>query len=263
VKVGNKEVLTNDIVRRNKQQTNMNNVNLKALDARHTMSAISTANPLTNVLINNNRESSKLIENYFSQVQALASKPIFSMQENKMVINVFYFIAAKEQALHSSTVNSLGEVLSKLYKRPVELRLVRLHYPYLNSFILAQYIAMNTRKYNFKAIMNSLFSAVRESVMATGSSASLPSQIVGLKVKISGRLATQRSVPRQTTQTAQIGTFSSSVVENKANMASDSQEPVLPPTGGGVVEHAAFTSKNKKGAFTVKVWISQKAHSSI
>ena len=258
VKVGNKEVLTNNIVRRNKQQTNMNNVNLKALDARHTMSAISTANPLTNVLINNNRQSSKLIENYFSQVQALASKPIFSMQENKMVINVFYFIAAKEQALHNSTVNSLGEVLSKLYKRPVELRLVRLHYPYLNSFILAQYIAMNTRKYNFKAIMNSLFSAVRESVMATGSSASLPSQIVGLKVKISGRLATQRSVPRQTTQTAQIGTFSSSVVENKANMASDSQEPVQ-----GVVEHAAFTSKNKKGAFTVKVWISQKAHSSI
>jgi len=269
VKVGNKEVLTNNIVRRNKQkQTNMNNVNFKALDARHTMSAISTANPLTNVLSNNTRpyplkgvgasQSSKLIENYFSQVQALASKPIFSMQENKMVINVFYFIAAKEQALHNSTVNSLGEVLSKLYKRPVELRLVRLHYPYLNSFILAQYIAMNTRKYNFKAIMNSLFSAVRESVMATGSSASLPSQIVGLKVKISGRLATQRSVPRQTTQTAQIGTFSSSVVENKANMASDSQEPVQ-----GVVEHAAFTSKNKKGAFTVKVWISQKAHSSI
>lgn len=258
MKVGNKEVLANNIVRRNKQQTNMNNVNLKALDARHTMSAISTANPLTNVLSNNNRQSSKLIENYFSQVQALASKPIFSMQENKMVINVFYFIAAKEQALHNSTVNSLGEVLSKLYKRPVELRLVRLHYPYLNSFILAQYIAMNTRKYNFKAIMNSLFSAVRESVMATGSSASLPSQIVGLKVKISGRLATQRSVPRQTTQTAQIGTFSSSVVENKANMASDSQEPVQ-----GVVEHAAFTSKNKKGAFTVKVWISQKAHSSI
>lgn len=245
----------------------MNNVNLKALDARHTMSAISTANPLTSVgvLSNNKRPSplgggasqaSKLIENYFSQVQALASKPIFSVQENKMVINVFYFIAAKEQALHNSTVNSLGEILSELYKRPVELRLVRLHYPYLNSFILAQYIAMNTRKYNFKAIMNSLFSAVRESVVATGSSASLPSQIVGLKVKISGRLATQRSVPRQTTQTAQMGTFSSSVVENKANMASDSQEPVQ-----GVVEHAAFTSKNKKGAFTVKVWISQKAYS--
>ena len=241
----------------------MNNVNLKALDARHTMSAISTANPLTSVgiLSNNKRpfgasQASKLIENYFSQVQALASKPIFSVQENKMVINVFYFIAAKEQALHNSTVNSLGEILSELYKRPVELRLVRLHYPYLNSFILAQYIAMNTRKYNFKAIMNSLFSAVRESVVATGSSASLPSQIVGLKVKISGRLATQRSVPRQTTQTAQMGTFSSSVVENKANMASDSQEPVQ-----GVVEHAAFTSKNKKGAFTVKVWISQKAYS--
>jgi ribosomal protein S3 len=237
----------------------MNNVNLKTLDISMS-TAPSAASPLTKsgVLGNNNRQASKLIENYFSQVQALAGKPLFSMQESKMVINVFYFIATKEQALDNSTVNSLGEVLSKLYKRPVELRLVRLHYPYLNSFILAQYIAMNTRKYNFKAIMNSLFSAVRESVMATGSSTSLPSQIVGLKVKISGRLATQRSVPRQTTQTAQIGSFSSSVVENKANMTSDSRGPVK-----GIVEHAAFTSKNKKGAFTVKVWISQKAYSSI
>jgi hypothetical protein len=240
----------------------MNNVNLKK---DITMSTVpSAANPLTKAgaLGNQNRQASKLIENYFSQVQALAGKPLFSMQESKMIINVFYFIAVKEQALDNSTVNSLGEVLSKLYKRPVELRLVRLHYPYLNSFILAQYIAMNTRKYNFKAIMNSLFSAVRESVMAPskeeGSSTSLPSQIVGLKVKISGRLATQRSVPRQTTQTAQIGSFSSSVVENKANMTSDAQGPVK-----GIVEHAAFTSKNKKGAFTVKVWISQKAYSSI
>ncbi|RYE05412.1 MAG: hypothetical protein EOP33_05970 [Rickettsiaceae bacterium] len=238
----------------------MNNVNLKALDIAKSTSGISYANPMikATVLNNNNRQASKLIENYFSQVQALAGKPVFSMLGKKVVINVFYFIAQKDQALDSSTINSLGEVLSKLYKCPVELRLVRLHYPYLNSYILAQFIAMNTRKYNFKAIMNSLFSAVRESVMATGSTTSLPSQIVGLKVKISGRLATQRSVPRQTVQTAQIGSFSSSVIQNKAFSVQETGAKAE-----GVVEFAAFTSKNKKGAFTVKVWISQKAYSSI
>lgn len=243
----------------------MNNVNLKALDIAKSSplrgaSGISYANPMikATVLNNNNRQASKLIENYFSQVQALAGKPVFSMLGKKVVINVFYFIAQKDQALDSSTINSLGEVLSKLYKCPVELRLVRLHYPYLNSYILAQFIAMNTRKYNFKAIMNSLFSAVRESVMATGSTTSLPSQIVGLKVKISGRLATQRSVPRQTVQTAQIGSFSSSVIQNKAFSVQETGAKAE-----GVVEFAAFTSKNKKGAFTVKVWISQKAYSSI
>jgi hypothetical protein len=238
----------------------MNNVNLKALDIAKSTSGISYANPMikATVLNNNNRQASKLIENYFSQVQALAGKPVFSMLGKKVVINVFYFIAQKDQALDSSTINSLGEVLSKLYKCPVELRLVRLHYPYLNSYILAQFVAMNTRKYNFKAIMNSLFSAVRESVMATGSTTSLPSQIVGLKVKISGRLATQRSVPRQTVQTAQIGSFSSSVIQNNAFSVQETGAKAE-----GVVEFAAFTSKNKKGAFTVKVWISQKAYSSI
>lgn len=238
----------------------MNYVNLKALDIAKSTSGISYANPMikATVLNNNNRQASKLIENYFSQVQALAGKPVFSMLGKKVVINVFYFIAQKDQALDSSTINSLGEVLSKLYKCPVELRLVRLHYPYLNSYILAQFVAMNTRKYNFKAIMNSLFSAVRESVMATGSTTSLPSQIVGLKVKISGRLATQRSVPRQTVQTAQIGSFSSSVIQNNAFSVQETGAKAE-----GVVEFAAFTSKNKKGAFTVKVWISQKAYSSI
>lgn len=238
----------------------MNNVNLKALDIAKSTSGISYANPMikATVLNNNNRQASKLIENYFSQVQALAGKPVFSMLGKKVVINVFYFIAQKDQALDSSTINSLGEVLSKLYKCPVELRLVRLHYPYLNSYILAQFVAMNTRKYNFKAIMNSLFSAVRESVIATGSTTSLPSQIVGLKVKISGRLATQRSVPRQTVQTAQIGSFSSSVIQNNAFSVQETGAKAE-----GVVEFAAFTSKNKKGAFTVKVWISQKAYSSI
>jgi hypothetical protein len=234
----------------------MNNVNLKKDIAMSTIP--STANPLTKTgpLGNQNRQAIKLIENFFSQQQAIAAKPFFTMQ-SKMIINVFYYLPIKEQALDNSTVNSLGKVLSKLYKRPVELRLLRLNYPYLNCYTLAQYIAINTGKYNFKAIMNSLFAAVRESIADFSdeeSSTSLPSHIIGVKVKISGRLVTQRSVPRQTTQTAQIGSFSSSVV-NKANTTSNIQTPTFSKTN--IVEHAAFTSKNKKGAFTVKVWISQ------
>jgi hypothetical protein len=50
---------------------------------------------------------------------------------------------------------------------------------------------------------------------------------------------TERSRPRQTVQTAQIGSFA------KGNLS--------------LVDSASFTTKNKKGAFTVKVWISQRA----
>ena len=57
-----------------------------------------------------------------------------------------------------------------------------------------------------------------------------------MKIRVSGRLLTQRSVPRQTVQTAQIGSFSGQ---------------------DNVIDFGSYTTKNKKGAFTVKVWISQ------
>jgi len=183
-------------------------------------------------------------------VKALASKPVYSVNGDKVVVTTFYYLPGKDQSLSYSSINSLGEVLSKLFKQPVELRLVRLHYPYLNAHILAQYIAMNTRKYNFTRIQRAIFNAVK-SVRIDGSNDSssqntlLPAYITGIKIKISGRLATERSVPRQTEKTAQIGTFSNS----SSSLSS-------------VVEYSQFTSKNKKGAFTVKVWISQVAHTS-
>jgi hypothetical protein len=187
--------------------------------------------------------------------KVLASKPVFTTSGSKVVINVFYYIpGAKNQALSNGTVNSLGEALSKLFKRPVELRLVRLHYPYLNSHILAQYIAINSRKYNFTRIQRAIFSAVRvvrADTIMNSEGVLLPAYITGVRIKIGGRLATQRSVPRQTVQTAQIGTFSTGALHS--NNITTSSAPKL----SSVVEYSSFTSKNRKGAFTVKVWISQ------
>lgn len=245
----------------------MKNLNLKALQAQSLAMGTSFASPLTNAVVlgNNNRAASQVISDYFSKTQVLSGKPVFTVPGNKIVVNIPYFIPVKSQALNNSTINSLGEVLSKLYKSPVELRLVRLHYPYLNSYILAQYIAMNTRKYNLKAITNSLFTRVQLSDFPGGEKDStplLPAQILGLKVKISGRLATQRSVPRQTVQTVQIGSFSSSAIAQASSKPVKNIENIFQAHADGVVEYAAFTSKNKKGAFTVKVWISQKAYPS-
>jgi hypothetical protein len=191
--------------------------------------------------VNEQRVATKLIANFFSKplatdVQALASKPVFSVSGDKVVINVFYYLAS-DKALNNSSINSLGEVLGKVFKQPVELRLVRLHYPYLNSYILAQYIAINTAKYNFTRIQRAIFGSNLDGT--------LPSYITGMKIRISGRLTTQRSVPRQTEQTAQIGSFSSSHI---------------PANKSGIIEYAAFSTKNQKGAFTIKVWISQVAH---
>lgn len=208
------------------------------------------------------RVATKVIENFFSPIRALASKPTFTVltQANNttrkapVVVNVFYYIVNKEQSLSTSAINSLGQVLSRLFNRPVELRLVRLYYPYLNSYILAQYIAINSNRYNFTRIQRAIFvslKAVKAKALQeakTGNKPLLPAYITGMKIRVSGRLVTQRSVPRQSVQTAQIGSFSS----------------FNAPAGRGekrrndnIIDYSSFTSKNKKGAYTVKVWISQ------
>ena len=205
--------------------------------------------------VNSQRVATKLIANFFSKplatdVQVLASKPVFSFSGDKVVINVFYYLADKK-ALNNSSINSLGQVLSKLFKQPVELRFVRLHYPYLDSYILAQYIAINTAKYNFTRIQRAIFGALQFPVLKASEleDTTLPSYITGMKIRISGRLTTQRSVPRQTVQTAQVGSFSSSHIPSNSKAS-------------GIISSASFSTKNQKGAFTVKVWISQVAHTS-
>lgn len=224
--------------------------NIKAQANKSITSYNFTASPaLMNGLT---RVASKVLANFFSSVHALASKPVFTHSSSKVVINVFYYISdtRANKALSSSAINSVGQVLSKLFKRPVELRLVRLHYPYLNSYILAQYIAINTGKYNFTRIIsrlwgaNAIFSPLEgndsntDLQLMSDSSKMIPAYITGIKVRVSGRLVTERSVPRQSVKTAQLGTFSTSA-------------------GVQEIDSASFTSKNKKGAFTVKVWIGQ------
>lgn len=199
-------------------------------------------------MLNATRSAIKLIAHFFSPINALASKPVLTVTANSVIVHVFYYIPVKGQTLNNNTVNNLGETLSTLFGRPVELRLVKLHYPYLNSYILAQYIALNTQEYTLVQIIRRIFGSMSpvkgtsDVLAALSSDMSSPTSlgaVVGIKVRLSGRLVTERSRPRQTVQTAQIGSFA------KGNMS--------------LVDSASFTSKNKKGAFTVKVWISQRA----
>lgn len=196
-----------------------------------------------NHIINATREANKLVAYFFSPINVLIGKPVYSVTSSALVTHLFYYMPFYEsKSLNNNTVNSLGEALSLIFQRPVELRLVKLHYPYLNSFILAQYIAMNTQDYTLVQILRQVFgsiSPVKNTQSLNSLASQLPSHIVGIKVRVSGRLMMERSRPRQTVQTAQVGSFA------KDKFA--------------LVDNASFTTKNKKGAFTVKVWITQRA----
>ena len=183
----------------------------------------------------------KLIEYLFIPINVLASKPVFTVTADKVIVNVFYYVDIKNQALNNNTINNLGDVLSKQFQRPVELHLVKLSSPYLNSYILAQYIMLNAQKYNFDRIQHKIFnktSIVKNNESLKAKAIELPSHIVGIKIRVSGRLNTERSKPRQTVQTAQIGSF---LINNKS-----------------LVDTAMFTKTNNNGSVTVKVWINQR-----
>lgn len=193
-------------------------------------------------ILNAQRSANKMIQHFFSPIKALASKPVYTVTTDKVIINVFYYMPVKNQALNNNTINNLGDVLSKLFGRQVELRLVKLHYPYLNSYILAQFIAMNVDKYNFGQVQRMIFGKtpiVKDADSTKALASQLPSHIVGMKIRISGRLMTERVRPRQTVLTGQIGSF---VSDNKS-----------------LIDFDSYTGKNSHGAFTVKVWISQRS----
>jgi len=63
-----------------------------------------------------------------------------------------------------------------------------------------------------------------------------PAKTTGIRIRLAGRLKTERFKPKKTVQTVQIGSLSKNLVN--------------------FVNTASFTTKNKKGTFNIKVWMS-------
>lgn len=119
-------------------------------------------------------------------------------------------------------------------QKPVELRFIRLQYPYLDSLILSQYLALNAGKYNFLRMKKRLFQKVGTGNV-DGLDNHLPSLSTGVKVELSGRLTTQRSIPRKTVTNAHKGSFT---VSKKLDAS---------------LSLSQYTAKNKFGSYTLKV----------
>lgn len=119
-----------------------------------------------------------------------------------------------------------------LVRRPssVELRFIKVQYPYLDNNILAQYTRLNANKYAFFRIHSAVFKKGSFfSAPISLTSESLPYLLKGLKLELAGRLTTQRSIPRKTVSNKHIGNIG---------------------TNGHFNQYA---SKNKLGAYTIKV----------
>lgn len=128
----------------------------------------------------------------------------------------------------------------------MEIRLVQLKYPYLDSCILGQYLAFNAGKYNFLRMKKKLFKKavlnqrLRKTAKGNTNNAYLPYSLMGLKMELAGRLTTQRSIPRKTVLNAHKGSFR--IDQSGTNVKNEES-----------LNLSHYTSKNKVGAYTMKV----------
>lgn len=189
-----------------------------------------------------NKNVFTLLESTFLSMSSLISKPIIVITPNKVVIQLFYYlnkILSKKNnkllKINNSKLKSLCLNLSKIYKKPVELELDRLHYPYYDSNILSNMIGLISNIVKLRFIIKKLFRIVKikKTNKFINNSSFIPSYLSGFKLRIAGRLLKQRVIPRLTVKTIQRGTLA----RGKAQF----------------VNSARFTNKNKRGSFSITV----------
>ena len=183
-----------------------------------------------------------LLEATFLSMSSLISKPIIVLTPNKVVIQLFYYLKKNKYYSNKTLLNnnngklqSLCLNLSKIYNKPVELELDRLHYPYYDSNILSNMIGLISNIVKLRFIIKKLFTIakIKKTNKINNKYSIIPSYLSGFKIRIAGRLLTQRVIPRLTVKTIQRGTLT----RGKAQF----------------IDSARFSNTNKRGSFSITV----------
>jgi hypothetical protein len=133
---------------------------------------------------------------------------------------------------------NLCEILSNFLKKPIELDLIRLHYLYNDSNILANFLAIMINKIKLRIIEKKIFGNAilknkKFSSTKTNKLNIIPAFLSGIYIKVAGRLLNNRIVPRNTVKTIRQG----AVAKGKINF----------------LDVARYTNKNKRGAYSITV----------
>ena len=202
------------------------------------------------------------LENSFLSMNRLISKPVIKMQPNKVKIFLFFYLNANvailphllenHKNLHNllksrlARIRALSEFISYKLKKPVELELVRLHKPYLESNILANtlgQIVKNNKRKKFRGLMFKLFRKLHlkrfnKSKHVFNINKLKPTALVGIRIKLGGRLHSQKIVPRFSSRVTQRGSLSR--------------------TNTDLITKSRLTAKNRRGAFSFTVTMGHK-----
>lgn len=223
---------------------------------RHIKSLINFNSELAknNTLVFNFNKNNKkfnfhsLLDNSFLNLGNVISKPVLFITPNKITINLFYYVLDSERNFNlineSDNLQYLCSFLSNKFKKAVVIDLIRLHEPSLESQILANTIGFlaKNRKFKFITIVsNLLYNTQIFNVPSILSNFKYcrPTALIGIKIKLGGRISSQKVIPRFTTLSKQQGAFA----RNKSDFTTTSR----------------FTDKSRRGAFSFTVTIGHKS----
>jgi ribosomal VAR1-like protein len=211
-----------------------------------------------------------ILESLFLSLSIIISKPILEITSEKVVIRLFYYFLSPRRKrfnkfssflptfgagqkrrsvinnfkpkknsliLKTKRLEKILKILNYLFKKPVKLELIRLHSPCYDSHILVRLIAFMINRIKVRNIgKKALTAAFRNTPKKWNTRKPTftgPSYLSGINIKVAGRLLTHRVVPRQTVKIVQKGILAKSRV-----IFSDV---------------ARFTNKNKRGAYSITV----------
>ena len=201
---------------------------------------------------NNNKKFNlnSILNNSFLNLGNIISKPVLSFSPNLITINLFYYVLESEKNYNliseSDNLEYLCSFLSNKFKKAVKFELIRLHHPALESKILANTIGFisNNKKVRFRSIITSLYNntqiiKLNDNKEESNLNYCRPTALIGIKVRLGGRILSQKIVPRFTTFNKQKGAF--------ARIKSD------------FTTQSRFTNKSRRGAFSYTVTIAHKS----
>ncbi|ORZ18994.1 hypothetical protein BCR42DRAFT_412003 [Absidia repens] len=208
-------------------------------------------NTQNNTIWEKDGSAKKTLKSFF-QTQ-LTSTPTFHHSPLKVSIQLFYYADPNFGQVENFKLAPLEKLLRSLYpNKYVDLRLIRVHYPYMNAEILAQYLSINaneaswsivTRKFMQGVPMvkpplphNMPFGVQWNNLLPQTANGQLTSAIQGVKYVASGRLGRRKGASRTQTLRKSMGTFQ--FTSHKS-----------------LVDMGRHTFSNKNGSITVKVWI--------
>ena len=191
------------------------------------------------LMVANKKQLRKIRKRLRSRFNNKGKQRIYNIYKKKRLIEAKNLNLYNLNEVFSEQFELLCGRLNKIFNKPVELNLIRLHYPTEDSNILVNFMDILINKVTLAQIYKKLFRGTIIKSLITlkkrkyNDISIIPAFLTGLNIKIAGRIMTQKVKPRKTINLKHRGATASGKIN--------------------YLNFARLTNKNKRGSYSITV----------